>query len=69
MLRPFRTIAPIAFALLAIPGALSRAQAQDAKTPYPNMAPVTQYFMEPRRNPSQRMPRLWFLETMAMRMR
>ena len=46
MLRPFRTIAPIVFALLTMLGAVSRAQAQDAKTPYPNMAPVTQYLME-----------------------
>ena len=46
MLKPLRTIAPIAFALLAMLGAVSRAQAQDAKTPYPNMAPVSQYLME-----------------------
>jgi hypothetical protein len=46
MLRPLRPIAPIAAALLAVLGALSRAQAQDAKTPYPNMAPVGQYLME-----------------------
>jgi hypothetical protein len=46
MLRPLRTIAPIAFALLVMLGALSRAQAQDVKTPYPNMAPVGQYLME-----------------------
>ena len=46
MLIPFRTIAPIAFALLAMLGADSRAQAQDVKTPYPNMAPVSQYLME-----------------------
>jgi hypothetical protein len=46
MLRPLRTIAPIAFALLVMLGALSRAQAQDVKTLYPNMAPVGQYLME-----------------------
>ena len=46
MLMPFRTIAPIAFALLAMLGADSRAQAQEVKTPYPNMAPVSQYLME-----------------------
>jgi hypothetical protein len=46
MLKPLRTIAPIAFALLIMMGAKSRAQAQDAKTPYPSMAPVSQYSME-----------------------
>jgi hypothetical protein len=46
MLRPLRTIAPIAFALLVMLGPESRAQAQDVKTPYPNMAPLAQYLME-----------------------
>jgi hypothetical protein len=46
MLKPFRMTALIALALLVMLGAESRAQAQDVKTPYPNMAPVGQYFME-----------------------
>ena len=46
MLRPLRTIAPIALALLVMLCARSRAQAQDVKTPYPNMAPIDQYLME-----------------------
>jgi hypothetical protein len=46
MLKPLRTIALIAFGLVVMRGAVWRAQAQDVKTPYPNMAPVGQYLME-----------------------
>jgi hypothetical protein len=46
MLKPLRTIAFIAFVLVVMLGAALRAQAQDVKTPYPNMAPVGQYLME-----------------------
>ena len=46
MLRPLRTIAPIAFALLVMLAPESREQAQDVKTPYPSMAPLAQYLME-----------------------
>ena len=34
------------FALVVVLGAAGLAQAQDAKTPYPNMAPLEQYLME-----------------------
>ncbi|MGA9040688.1 MAG: hypothetical protein WB421_09155 [Terriglobales bacterium] len=34
------------FALVAVLGAAGKAQAQDAKAPYPNMAPLAQYMME-----------------------
>ena len=34
------------FALVVVLGAAGPAQAQDAKTPYPNMAPLEQYLME-----------------------
>jgi hypothetical protein len=33
-------------ALTIMPGVVSKAQAQDAKTPYPNMAPLDQYLTE-----------------------
>ena len=33
-------------ALTIMPGVVSKAQAQDAKTPYPNMAPLDQYLAE-----------------------
>jgi hypothetical protein len=46
MLKFLRTIAFIAFGLVPMPGAVLRAQAQDVKAPYPNMAPVAQYLME-----------------------
>jgi hypothetical protein len=41
-----RTIALGSFALVVAGGAAGRAQAQDAKAPYPNMAPIEQYMME-----------------------
>ncbi|HEV3254345.1 MAG TPA: hypothetical protein VG033_08055 [Candidatus Acidoferrales bacterium] len=41
-----RTIALASFALLVALGAAGRAQAQDVKAPYPNMAPLDQYLME-----------------------
>jgi len=46
MNRMFRTIASTGFALLITLAAVWPAQAQDVKTPYPNMAPVDQYMME-----------------------
>jgi hypothetical protein len=46
MIKPFRTIAFIAFGMVVMLGAALRSQAQDVKTPYPNMAPVSQYLME-----------------------
>jgi hypothetical protein len=44
--KALRTIALSSFALLAISLAAWRAPAEDAKTPYPNMAPLDQYLME-----------------------
>ena len=44
-----RTIALASFALVVGLGAAGQAQAQDAKAPYPNMAPLDQYLM-PERN-------------------
>ncbi len=41
-----RTIALSSFALFVMPPAAWRAPAQEAKTPYPSMAPLDQYLME-----------------------
>jgi hypothetical protein len=41
-----RTIALTSFALVAMLAAAWQAQAQDAKAPYPSMAPLEQYLME-----------------------
>jgi hypothetical protein len=41
-----RTIARTSFALVAMLAAAWQAQAQDAKAPYPSMAPLEQYLME-----------------------
>ncbi len=41
-----RTIALRSFALVVLLGAAWQAQAQDAKAPYPSMAPLDQYLME-----------------------
>ena len=41
-----RAVALSGFAVVVLLGAAWRAQAQDAKTPYPKMAPVEQYMME-----------------------
>jgi hypothetical protein len=41
-----RMIALRSFAMLVVLGATRPAQAQDAKTPYPSMAPLEQYLME-----------------------
>jgi hypothetical protein len=46
MLRTLRTTALAWFAITALLPLLALAQAQDGKTPYPNMAPVEQYMME-----------------------
>jgi hypothetical protein len=46
MRKPFSTTALIAFAFVLMLGAAWRAQAQDVKTPYPNMAPASQYMMD-----------------------
>ncbi|HUJ32434.1 MAG TPA: hypothetical protein VLY23_14210 [Candidatus Acidoferrum sp.] len=43
-----RTIAGVSFALIALLGVAPHAQAQDAKTPYPLMAPVEQYLIPDR---------------------
>src|SRR6202167_3935461 len=43
-----RTIALGSFALVVVLGAALQAQGQDAKTPYPNMAPVDQYLIADR---------------------
>jgi hypothetical protein len=40
-----RAIAINSFALLVVLGTAYQAMAQDAKTPYPNMAPIDQYLM------------------------
>ena len=44
--RILSTITLGSFALIFILGATGQAQAQDAKTPYPSMAPLDQYLME-----------------------
>lgn len=47
-------------ALTIVPGVMWQAQAQDAKTRYPNMAPLDQYLTDRgalRRNPSHAMRR------------
>ena len=78
-----RTIAlgvfSLVVALTIMPGVVSEAQAQDAQTPYPTMAPIDQYLMErkPRRrwhgallrNLSHRMPRSWSSGNMVTRPR
>ena len=46
MKKILRTIALSSFALLVMPPAAWRAPAQEAKTPYPSMAPLDQYLME-----------------------
>src|SRR5450755_811760 len=43
-----RTIALGSFALLLVLSTVWQAQAQDAKTPYPSMAPLDQYLMTDR---------------------
>jgi hypothetical protein len=43
-----RTIAPIILALVIMLGAVWHSQAQDAKAPYPTMAPVEQYLIADR---------------------
>ena len=43
-----RTFVVRSFALVVVLGAAWKAQAQDTKTPYPNVAPVDQYLMEDR---------------------
>jgi len=43
-----RTIAVSSFALVVLLGAAWQAQAQDAKTPYPSMAPLDQYLIADR---------------------
>jgi hypothetical protein len=43
----FRTVALRGCALVIVAAVAWQAQAQDAKTPYPKMAPVEQYMMEP----------------------
>jgi hypothetical protein len=44
--KALETIALTSFVLTAVLAAAPRAQAQDAKTPYPSMAPLDQYLME-----------------------
>ena len=44
----FQAIASLSFALILILGATWQAQAQDAKAPYPSMAPIEQYLMTDR---------------------
>jgi len=44
--RILRKIALRSFALVVVLGAVWQAQAQDAKAPYPSMAPLDQYLME-----------------------
>lgn len=75
-----RTIAFRNFVLLVALGAAWQGQAQDAKGPYPSMAPLDQYLMADRdaeialartaaRNPSPVMPRFWCWGDMAMKPR
>jgi|SRR6266404_200179 len=42
----FRTIASVSFALVVVRGSARQTKAQNAKAPYPNMAPLDQYLME-----------------------
>jgi hypothetical protein len=44
--KTLRVIASRSFALVVVVAAACQAQAQDAKTPYPSMAPLDQYLME-----------------------
>jgi hypothetical protein len=44
----FQAFASLSFALILILGATWHAQAQDAKAPYPSMAPIEQYLMTDR---------------------
>jgi hypothetical protein len=44
--KTLRTIALTSYALVAMLAAVRQAQAQDAKAPYPSMAPLDQYLME-----------------------
>ena len=44
--KTLRAIASGSFALIVMVAAAWHAQAQDTKTPYPNMAPLDQYMME-----------------------
>jgi hypothetical protein len=44
--KTLRAIASRSFALVVVVAAAWQAQAQDAKTPYPSMAPLDQYLME-----------------------
>jgi hypothetical protein len=46
--KTIRTITLMAVPLVALLSAAHPAQAQDAKTPYPNMAPLDQYLMPDR---------------------
>jgi len=65
-----KTFALGSYAMVVVLGVWSHAQAQDAKTPYPSMAPLDQYLMERNaeialarsaaRRPSRAMPRSWF---------
>jgi hypothetical protein len=48
MKRTRRTIKATSFAMVVLLGAAWQAQAQDAKTPYPSMAPLEQYLMADR---------------------
>src|SRR6202165_324628 len=41
-----RSLAIMGFALLVVLGTAYQAMAQDATTPYPNMAPIEQYLMD-----------------------
>src|SRR5215470_4452653 len=78
MRKTLMTIAFTGFWLLILLTAPCQAQPQDAKTPYPSIAPLEQYLME--RNaeialardaaaqPSLGMPTSWFSERMAMKL-
>jgi len=72
----FRTIGSVSFALVVVLGSAWQAKAQDAKAPYPSMAPLDQYLIGDRnaeiamarsahRTPSQAMPRSWFSDVMV----
>lgn len=73
-------IAIKSLALLVVLGTAYRAMAQDATTPYPNMAPIEQYLMADRdaempwravrrRSPLHAMQRYRFLRVMVSRRR
>jgi hypothetical protein len=77
--RKVGAIAIKSFALLVVLSAAYQAMAQDATTPYPNMAPIEQYLMDrtaeialraaQHRSPFHAMQRSWFLDVIVSKQR